>query len=260
MLSASPLVSGKTYALQVSCRDSTQQFGQGCEIGNGAWVEVDPDTARVSANDGGATGYYRPEDLHLDPTYGGTGIRFCWANTGNEGASNYGEVICGEDIMPDAAPADMRTVVVNRFVEGDTDFTSADNLAFQPISGILYVIEDHDNGDIFACLPDGDDRDIKSDGCVKILSIVDTSAEPTGFMFSPDGTIAYVVVQHSAGSPSELSWDDYDTDDLLIISGFGDPTNLTPTAFGATVEAALSTDSNDIFGFGTPLTASAVQP
>ena len=31
-------------------------------------------------------------------------------------------------------------------------------------------------GDVFACLPDGADRDIKSDGCVKILSVTDRSA------------------------------------------------------------------------------------
>jgi len=62
------------------------------------------------------------------------------------------------------------------FVEGDGDFNSIDNLAFQPHSGNLYVIEDHSNGDVFACLPDGADRDIKSDGCVKILSVRDRSA------------------------------------------------------------------------------------
>jgi hypothetical protein len=45
-----------------------------------------------------------------------------------------------------------RTVVANRFVEGDTDFNSFDNFAFQPVTGNLYVLEDAVNGDVFACL------------------------------------------------------------------------------------------------------------
>ncbi len=39
-LSASPFTAGNVYALQVSCQNITQQFGQGCKIGNGAWVNV----------------------------------------------------------------------------------------------------------------------------------------------------------------------------------------------------------------------------
>ena len=173
----------------------------------------------------GATGYYRPEDLHADPTYDGPGIRFCWTNTGREAAQNYGEVICGIDSDPLLADETQATVVVNRFVEGDADFNSIDNLAFQPHTGNLYVVEDHDNGDVFACLKDGADRDIKSDGCVKVLSLTDQSAEPTGFEFTGDGRTAYVVVQHSnddactAGTDC-AEFDDYPTDDLVKISGF----------------------------------------
>ncbi|MGB7289004.1 MAG: hypothetical protein WBC62_02770, partial [Candidatus Macondimonas sp.] len=39
-LNQSPLLAGNVYALQVSCVDNNQQFGQGCEIGQGAWVGV----------------------------------------------------------------------------------------------------------------------------------------------------------------------------------------------------------------------------
>lgn len=223
-LSQSPLASGKTYALQVSCRDSRQQFGQGCEIGNGAWIEVAAADAREDANRKGATGYYRPEDLHADPTYTGEGVRFCWANTGNSGASNWGEVICGVDADPMSADADTRSVIINRFVEGDTELNAPDNLAFQPNTGNLYVIEDNSNGDVWACLPDGEDRDIKSDGCIRILSVVDDSAEPSGFMFSPDGSKAYVSVQHSSDpDDGSMDADGYGTDDILVISGFQTP-------------------------------------
>ena len=110
-------------------------------------------------------------------------------------------------------------MTVNRFIEGDTDFNSFDNLAFQPGTGNLYVIEDHPNGDIFACLQDGGDRDIKSDGCVKILSVKDSSAEPTGFIFSPDGRSAFVSVQHS-NDVNMAKVDDYGTDDLIVVTGF----------------------------------------
>jgi secreted PhoX family phosphatase len=238
-LEQSPLVSGNVYAFQASCRDKTSssfpQFGQGCEVGQGAWVMVNAATATADADANGATGYYRPEDGHFDPIYEGSGYRFCWTNTGNEGAENYGEVMCMIDTNPmgtgeklddgltyladSAESKGFAVATVNRFVEGDTDFNSVDNLAFQPGSGNMYVIEDHDNGDIFACLPDGADRDIKTDGCVKMLSVKDSSAEPTGFMFTDDGRTAYVVIQHSDdGLMSKV--DDYATDDIIKITGF----------------------------------------
>ena len=222
-LNLSPLVAGQVYAMQVSCVNTTQQVGQGCEIGNAAWVPVSAATARADASSARATGYYRPEDLHEDPLFkdpsNPNAVRFCWTNTGSESAKNYAEVVCGVDSAPLTASSTQRTVVVNRFVEGDTDFNSFDNLAFQPHTGNLYVIEDHDNGDIFACLPDGKDRDIKTDGCVKILSVSDSSAEPTGFLFSPDGRTAYVSIQHSDDTNMPLV-DGYATDDILKITGF----------------------------------------
>ena len=240
-LGQSPLVAGAVYAWQASCQAKTSssfpQYGQGCEIGEGAWVQVAGANARVDAHNKGATGFYRPEDGHFDPLYAGDGIRFCWTNTGNEGAKNYGEVLCMVDTRPMgtgtkvaakngftylADSAETRGYAVataNRFVEGDADFNSVDNLAFQPGSGIMYVIEDHANGDIFACLPDGEDRDVKTDGCVKVLSVKDSSAEPTGLIFSADGTTAYLSIQHSddANMPKV---DDYPTDDILKITGF----------------------------------------
>ncbi len=222
-LSQSPLASGLVYAMQVSCVDGAQQFGQGCEIGNAAWVPVPAATARASANSAGASGYYRPEDLELDPMFKDASnpdaIRFCWTNTGNEAGKNYGEVVCGVDSAPLTASSTQRTVAVNRFLEGDTDLNQPDNIAFQPVTGNLYVIEDHDNGDIWACLPDGADRDIKTDGCVKILSVKDSSAEPTGFFFAPDGKTAYVSIQHSDDALM-TNLDDYGTDDILKITGF----------------------------------------
>lgn len=223
-LSESPLAAGHTYAMQVSCVSNKQQTGQGCEIGNAAWVGVDPLNARVEADQNNATGYYRPEDLHSDPMYTGEGVRFCWTNTGNEGASNFGEVVCGIDSDPMLADSDIRSVVVNRFFEGDSRFNSVDNLAFQPGTGNLYVIEDHKYGEVFACLPDGEDRDIKTDGCIGVLSVVDPSAEPTGFMFDASGRRAFVIIQHGEQPDALLDFDSNPvngrTDDLIMVTGF----------------------------------------
>jgi hypothetical protein len=223
-LSESPLAAGTVYAMQVSCVNNKQQVGQGCEIGNAAWVGVNALDARADANRNGATGYYRPEDLHQDPMFGGEGVRFCWNNTGNEGANNYAESVCGVDSDPLLADSDVRSVVVNRFVEGNTRFNSFDNLDFQPKTGNLYLIEDHPHGEVIACLPDGEDRDIKTDGCVSILSVVDPNSEPTGFIFDASGKVAYVISQHGE-QPDELldfesnqvnGW----TDDIIKITGF----------------------------------------
>ena len=223
-LDASPFVAGKSYAMQVQCIKNAVQFGQGCETGNALWIEVDPTKARAEADAKGATGYYRPEDLHLDPMVS-EGVRFCWTNTGNEGGKNYAEVMCATDsapatiAVPDAEGKAELTTVVARFIEGDKDANAFDNLEFQPGSGNMYVIEDHDNGDVWACLPDGADRNVASDGCIKALSVKDTSAEPTGFIFTADGSTAYVVVQHSDDTAMQKV-DGYGTDDVLVIRGF----------------------------------------
>jgi secreted PhoX family phosphatase len=224
-LDASPFAAGKVYAMQVSCLGDKLQYGQGCEIGSANWIEVGAANARADADAMGATGYYRPEDLHADPAYAGEGVRFCFTNTGNEGGSNFAEVLCVVDTKPTELPvADAEGKIgffttVTRFVEGDSDFNQFDNLDFQPGTGNLAVIEDHPNGDIFLCLPDGADRNDKTDGCIRVLSVKDTSAEPTGFIFAPDGQSAYLSIQHSDDTAIPMI-DDYGTDDLLLITGF----------------------------------------
>ena len=218
-LEASPFAAGKTYAMQVSCQ-KTPQVGQGCEVGGAMWMEVNPVNARIEADLKGATGYYRPEDLHQDVTFKGEGVKFCWTNTGNAGIGNYGEVMCAIDKMPDAIDDGKQQVAVTRFLEGNSDLNQPDNLEIHPQTGIVYVIEDNPNGDIWACLPDGSDVDTKSDGCMKMLSVKDTSAEPTGFIFSPDGKTAYVNIQHS-DDKGMAKVDGYGTDDMIKITGFG---------------------------------------
>jgi hypothetical protein len=91
--SQSPLASGSIYGLRVAAQGSTQ-WGQGAETGNGAWVTVNLAGANVVDANGNIilrnaqllqrfTGYYRPEDMDIDPIAAEDGVfRACWANTG----------------------------------------------------------------------------------------------------------------------------------------------------------------------------------
>jgi secreted PhoX family phosphatase len=217
-LDESPFNAGNLFAMQVTCQP-TAQFGQGCEVGDARWLPVNAATARITADIAGATGYYRPEDLHQDVTFKGEGVKFCWANTGNAKIGNYGEVLCAIDKAPDDAGGKMNTRV-SRFIVGNKDMLQPDNLEINPKTGLYYVIEDNPNGDIWSCLPDGADTDEMTDGCVRILSVADTSAEPTGFIFAPDGKSAYLNIQHS-NDKAMAKVDGYDTDDMIRITGFG---------------------------------------
>jgi secreted PhoX family phosphatase len=237
----SPLASGRIYGLKVG---SAGDNGQGTEIGQGAWVEV---TAATFADVNGNvnlraaqaalkfTGYYRPEDMEFDPVALARGdLRACWTNTGRmsngggsavETGSIYGEVMCLTDA---SAPLAVGGAVptVRRFLAGDPAANYFDNLAFQPRTGNLVVLEDGEvevvkgdgtkelrGNDIWMCLPDGADRDVQSDGCIRIVSLRDTTAEPSGFIFTASGEDAYVNIQHRG----------VNTGALLKISGFHIP-------------------------------------
>ena len=225
-LSQSPLASGRVYGLALS---TGGDIGQGTEIGVGRWIEVNA----VAVTDASGnislrqaqltqhfTGYYRPEDMDLDPIAFARGeVRACWTNTGRmtngggssvEGAAVYGEVMCLTDTPNDGATASSgATPQVVRFVAGNPHFNFFDNVAFQPGSGNLVVLEDGEvetvrrdgttelrGNDLLLCLPDGSDRDVASDGCVRFASLRDTTSEPTGFIFTASGRGAFVNLQH----------------------------------------------------------------
>src|SRR4029079_6569442 len=98
---------------------------------------------------------------------------------------------------------------VRRFIAGNPQANYFDNVAFPPHTGNLVVLEDGEvevvkkdgttelrGNDIWMCLPDGDDDDVQSDGCIRIASLTDTSSEPTGFIFAGSGEYAFVNLQH----------------------------------------------------------------
>ncbi len=252
-LADSPFVSGTNYALYHGC-GGVGDVGQGCEYGSGGrWVEVGATTARADADARGATGFCRPEDLHIDKDYGamsptgnGTGgILYCWTNTCG---GNRGEALCSieSDATINAQSSvslsgggsiglqnflangtTVATTDTRRFVENDARMRNHDNLEFQPTTRNVYIIEDDQFGEIWACLPDGTDRDLSSDGCVSMMSVSDPSAEPTGFIFDGTGRTAFYIVQHGQQPAALLDFTSNtvngQTDDLIMITGFTKP-------------------------------------
>jgi len=232
----SPLASGTVYGLRVAAQGSSN-WGQGAETGNGAWVAVNLAGANVVDGNGNIilrnaqllqkfTGYYRPEDMDIDPIAAERGVfRACWANTGRmshtgssivENSGVKAEIMCLVEAPPSTAapnPVTGTIPTVDRFFAGSEERGMFDNVAFQPHTGNLVVLEDNSvtsvkslnptvtelrGNDLWICLPDGSDDDVQTDGCVRFGSIRDTSAEPSGFIFLGSGESAFVNIQHRA--------------------------------------------------------------
>jgi len=225
----SPLAAGSIFGLRVAANGSSN-WGQGAEVGKGRWVAIDTIPAGIVDVNGNTilrnaqalqkfTGYYRPEDMDVDPIAAADGVfRACWANTGRlnsgggslvENSAVHGEIMCIVE-EPSAAAPTGTIPVVTRFIVGSQQAGMFDNVAFQPHTGNLVVLEDGPTSivtpagsqprgnDLWICLPDGADDDTLSDGCVRFASVKDTSAEPTGFIFFGSGESAFVSIQHRA--------------------------------------------------------------
>jgi secreted PhoX family phosphatase len=208
-LDQSPLASGALYGLRVGRRSGFTDYGQGTQLGFGRWVPIpaspDPDL-RAQAVALKLTGYYRPEDLDVDQAAASEGkVRFCGNNTGNEGDDQfYGETICLTDGTLAEALANAATPEVQLLVAGSPAFAMPDNIAYQPGRGNWIIHEDADttyltphNDDLWDCLPDGGDPDLLSDGCVRIGTLNDLTAEWTGGVFDAEGRRFFVSVQHN---------------------------------------------------------------
>jgi Alkaline phosphatase PhoX len=205
-LADSPFAAGSIFVLRVS---DGSNFGQGMSQGIGTWVPITPDPAtgslRPAATAARATGFYRPEDYSLDEKALARGnVRVCGNNTGREEARYYGETICFTDGTAAAALAGGTTPEVQLLVVGSPEFNMPDNIAFQPGRGNWILHEDGDTGflrphnnDLWSCLDDGSDADLLSDGCLRIGSLNDLSAEWTGGFFDASGEHFYVSVQHN---------------------------------------------------------------
>lgn len=68
---------------------------------------------------------------------------------------------------------------------------------------------------------------------MRLLSIADVDAEPTGFIFDGTGKVAFYIIQHGSQAGELLDFDSMPacdsggcngfTDDLIKITGFKDP-------------------------------------
>jgi secreted PhoX family phosphatase len=207
-LANSPLAAGSVFGLRLGKRSNNTDYGQASETGLGTWVPVTstPNTnLRAAAATLKLTGYYRPEDFEIDPVARADNkVHFCANNTGNESQNNnWGQTICITDGTLAQALANTAVPAVQFFVLGSADFAMMDNIAYEPIHGNYVINEDGDgpdvgrNNDIWSCLPDGDDADDQSDGCVRIATLNDLTAESTGGLFDKFGDHYYVSIQHN---------------------------------------------------------------
>jgi secreted PhoX family phosphatase len=131
----------------------------------------------------------------------------CANNTGNEPDDQlWGETICISDGTLAQAGANTGVPEVQLFVPGSPALAMPDNLAYQPHRGNWIIHEDAEtvtdlqgphNDDLWDCLPDGTDPDLQSDGCIRIATLNDLTAEWTGGIFDASGRHFYVSVQHN---------------------------------------------------------------
>jgi hypothetical protein len=204
-LANSPLTAGTIYGLRLGKRGAAPgtDYGQGTQTGRGSWILVPGLNLSTQAGTLKLTGYYRPEDLDFDLVALADGdVRFCGNNTGNEGNDrSYGETICITDGTLAQAAGNSATPEVQFLVLGYPEFAMMDNIAYQPGRGNWVIHEDGDqllgNNDLYDCLDDGADDNLLSDGCVRIGTLNDLTAEWTGGVFDASGTRFFVSIQHN---------------------------------------------------------------
>jgi secreted PhoX family phosphatase len=132
----------------------------------------------------------------------------------------YGQVVCFTDGSVAEATLDVAKPELQPFEIGGTSqgINMPDNIAFQPHTNNVILHEDaettfetpHDN-DLWSCLPDGKDQDLLSDGCARVGTLNDLTAEWTGGTFDASGDNFYVSVQHNISGRATIlditGWD-----------------------------------------------------
>jgi hypothetical protein len=223
-LAQSPWNDGSLFGFRVGRNNGNTDVGQGNEYGRGIWVAITgtaPINLRAAASALKLTAYYRPEDMSVDQEALQEGeVRVCGTNTGQEvpdtdpnGDNHWGEIYCVTDGTVLAASSIAVTNGINTasipeyhtLILGTADLAMPDNLDIQPGRGNFIIDEDGEgsiyptphNNDLWDCLDDGDDADTLSDGCVRVMSLNDLTAEPTGGFFDGSGTHYYVSIQHN---------------------------------------------------------------
>jgi len=214
-LSQSPYAgTGSTFGLRVGL---STNFGQGREFGFAQWIplpKVDNPNLEAEGLAAGLTGYYRTEDMDLDNIALANGnVRFCTPSTGDENNHLYGETVCVTDGTLAQAQANTAKPEAQPFQFGGTSqgINMPDNIAFQPRTGNAILHEDAEttfetnhNNDLWDCLPDGPDQDLLSDGCGRIATLNDLTAEWTGGIFDASGKHFFVSIQHNISGQATI--------------------------------------------------------
>lgn len=221
-LDASPLASGTIYGLRLGRNSGGTDIGLGNHAGRGRWIAIGQSTnaaplnlrsgPEVKAQWPLAAGY-RPEDQDIDKGALEDGfVRVCGTNTGqditdvdSDGGNFFGETFCITDGTPAEAAANTAIPEYQLLISHFPDFGMPDNIAYQPGKGNWLIHEDGEgatysprrNNDIWSCLDDGDDADMLSDACVKVITLNDLAAESTGGVFDADGDAYFFSVQHN---------------------------------------------------------------
>jgi hypothetical protein len=213
-LAQSPYASGSTFGLRVGLSNN---YGQGREFGFAQWIAlpaVDNPNLEAEGLAAGLTGYYRTEDMDIDPLAMARGnVRVCTPSTGDENNHLYGETVCVTDGTVVAAEANTARPEVEPFQFGGTSqgINMPDNIAFQPGRGNAVLHEDAEttfetphNNDLWDCLPDGADQDLLTDGCVRLATLNDLTAEWTGGIFDATGRHFYASIQHNISGEATI--------------------------------------------------------
>ncbi len=83
-------------------------------------------------------------------------------------------------------------------------FTRSRNVARASREGCGDQLRRPHNNDLWDCLPDGPDQDLLSDGCVRIATLDDLTAEWTGGTFDATGRHFYVSIQHNISGKATI--------------------------------------------------------
>jgi secreted PhoX family phosphatase len=218
-LAASPLVGGHVYGLRIGRNNVNTDTGLANHTGRGVWADVGvgsnaaPLNLRSLATTLKLSAGYRPEDQDIDKGELADGkVRVCGTNTGQDvpdseanGDNNFGETFCITDGTLAEAAANTAVPEYQLLIAHFRDFGMPDNIAYQPGTGNWLLNEDGEgatypsprNNDIWSCLDDGNDADLLSDACVKVMSLNDLTAESTGGLFDATGKTYYFSVQHN---------------------------------------------------------------
>jgi hypothetical protein len=150
------------------------------------------------------------------------------ADVGTVGPT-HGETLClTDEATSDTAFPGGHRPLVSLFVAGNPELRMPDNLDFQPGTGILYLLMDattsaenpaYANDQVWACLPDGSDPDLLTDGCVRVMNLKDGESEFTGIQFMGDGKSFLIHLQHRTQDDRAVP----NTADEILVSGLPIP-------------------------------------